>query len=107
MNTQQVRLDTQPEREPLRTVAKTQCSGCGQYFVGVSAFDTHRISDKKARRGRRCLLPSEMREAGLASEKRLVRLLQEGKPSTEEHEVWYVLASRESAQQFFGDDESA
>jgi hypothetical protein len=41
-----------------------QCAGCGQRFIGLTAFDAHRTGDH-ARRERRCLSRREMSAQGL------------------------------------------
>ena len=38
-----------------------KCSGCGEYFGGVRAFEVHRVG---VHEDRRCLLPSGMSRMG-------------------------------------------
>ena len=41
-----------------------QCPSCGLYFKSDAAFDKHRVGSYSMRT-RRCLLPDEMREIGM------------------------------------------
>ncbi len=79
----------------MRVISKTQCSACQKYFVGVSAFDAHRIGDY-GKRERRCLTDAEMIEVGFDSERLLVKFRLDNKPMKEEQQVWFQVAKRES-----------
>ncbi len=46
-----------------------QCSGCGQRFLGLTAFDTHRTGNH-ARRERRCMVRRDMSKHGLQRNER-------------------------------------
>ena len=92
-------------QEQVRTVGKTQCSECNRYFVGVSAFEAHQVSDKTAKFGIRCLSDKEMQAKGFQNEKRRVRSRVENKPVTELHDVWYSVVSRERLAHLWAKDE--
>ncbi len=47
---------------PALTGKRCLCRGCGERFNSVKSFDRHRIDRIE---GRRCLLPSEMRQRGM------------------------------------------
>ena len=59
------------------TIKRTECRGCGKFFVGTSVFDEHRI--------------------GMDCEKKLVHIIIEGKNTYEEHDVWFMIAWRARA----------
>ena len=44
---------------------KCQCSKCGAFFGGVTAFDMHRVGDYNPGAGRRCRTAVEMAQRGL------------------------------------------
>ncbi|TCK37985.1 hypothetical protein B0G84_3286 [Paraburkholderia sp. BL8N3] len=67
--------DTEQPRRPDRAVRlhlsadRNQCPDCGQCFNSTGAFDKHRAGPFGSGRtpaARRCLLPHEMREQGMA-----------------------------------------
>lgn len=91
----------------MRTVGKTQCTQCTRYFVGVTSFDTHQTLDKSAARSRVvCMTDEGLRQAGLETERRLVRFWVEGVSVTEEHDVWFDPVGRDRiAARFSADDQ--
>jgi hypothetical protein len=85
------------EQRKRETVAKCLCSGCNKYFFGVSYHEQHRVAGK-TRSSRRCLSTEEMVAQGMASERKTVRLVVDGKPAYEEQDVWYSIKDRERVQ---------
>ncbi len=92
------------------TIKRTECRGCGKFFVGTSVFDEHRIGsygeaihNAKGNvtgytpHSRRCMTEEEMRVAGMDCEKKLVHIIIEGKNTYEEHDVWFMIAWRARA----------
>lgn len=71
------------------TIAKCQCSGCGKFFVGTSYFDMHRKGLE------RCFTDAEMREKGMDTEKKNVRIVVNGNITYQEHDVWFDAVGRE------------
>jgi len=49
-------------KSPNLTGKRCLCRGCGERFNSVKSFDRHRVDRTE---GRRCLLPSEMRQRGM------------------------------------------
>ena len=47
----------------------TQCSPCGEFFTGTTAFDRHRVG-KHEPLARRCLTTSEMEAIGMYQDER-------------------------------------
>lgn len=97
------RLNTQL-KEAVRTVGKTQCSGCGRYFVGVSVFEQHRIGE--VGKNRRCLSDAELQHSGFASEQRQVRMYLENRRVVETHLVWYNASDRDRLSGLWAKDEA-
>jgi hypothetical protein len=87
--------------EKIRSISKCQCSGCGRFFVSAGVFDEH-FTGKFADGTWRCKTFEEMRASGLATEKRNVRMIREGKEYFELHRVWYSVEGRERVRQAFG-----
>ena len=83
-----------------QTIAMTQCSGCGCYFSGITAFDAHHAG-QFANQTRRCMTEEEMRAIGLDMERRLVRKMRENKRYTSEEEVWFDVEKREEVRKAF------
>lgn len=88
------------EQQQQHTIAMTQCSGCGRYFSGITAFDAHHVG-QFANQTRRCMTEEEMRAIGLDMERRLVRKMRENKRYTSEEEVWFDVEKREEVRNAF------
>jgi hypothetical protein len=102
------------------TIAKVYCKACQRYFVSPSLFDAHRIgnygepiykasSTDKSQKvvghqkpTRRCMSLEEMHAAGMATEKKNVRIILEGKTTYEEHDVWFSPEDRAKVRAAFG-----
>lgn len=86
------------ENEEIRSISKCQCGGCNQYFVGMSTFEQHRITDNGKRR---CMTMLEMQAFGLATEACMVRKYVENHASRELCDVWYNVAERDAVRARF------
>ncbi len=47
--------------------ASCQCGGCDKYFKSEAGFNRHRIDDKLAEYGRRCMDTTEMVNRGMST----------------------------------------
>jgi hypothetical protein len=95
---------SQKDKIDVKIIPKVQCSGCKRFFVGLHAFDTHRVGSFQART-RRCLRDGEMYDRGYAREDSLVkcRVVMNNHEVWDRqlHTVWFLIASRERATQLF------